>query len=99
MYIIIPVDNNNGVEANITTIMSLKFWALVEFVDGEIKSLEFFEKREDISDKWIDFIILENHYESYIEFMDEGMMILVRREENSIEEIISAFRFKELDEI
>jgi len=99
MYIIIPVDNNNGVEANITTIMSLKFWALVEFVDGEIKSLEFFEKREDISDKWIDFIILENHYESYIEFMDEGMMILVRREENSIEEIISAFKFKELDEI
>lgn len=99
MYIIIPVDNNNGVEANITTIMSLKFWALVEFVDGEIKSLEFFEKREDISDKWIDFIILENHYESYIDFMDEGMMILVRREENSIEEIISAFKFKELDEI
>ena len=99
MYIIIPVDNNNGIEANITTIMSLKFWALVEFVDGEIKSLEFFEKREDISDKWIDFIILENHYESYIDFMDEGMMILVRREENSIEEIISAFKFKELDEI
>jgi len=99
MYIIIPVDNNNGIEANITTIMSLKFWALVEFIDGEIKSLEFFEKREDIGGKWIDFIILENHYESYIEFMDEGMMILVRREENSIEEIISAFRFKELDEV
>ena len=99
MYILIPVDNSNGIEANITTIMSLKFWALVEFVDGQIKSLEFLKDRAQTGDKWIDFIILENRYEAYIEFMDEGMMILVRREENSIEEIISAFRFKELDEV
>ena len=99
MYILIPVDNSNGIEANITTIMSLKFWALVEFVDGQIKSLEFLKDRAQTGDKWIDFIILENRYEAYIEFMDEGMMILVRREENTIEEIISAFRFKELDEV
>ncbi|MFK5977072.1 MAG: hypothetical protein QM493_11265 [Sulfurovum sp.] len=99
MYILIPVDNSNGNNSNITTLINLKFWALINFDEGQVKSLEFFEKREDISVGWIDFIILENRYEAYIEFMNEGMMILVRREENTIEEIISAFRFKELDEV
>ena len=99
MFILIPVDNNNDIEANITSLNSLKYWALIEFDEGLIKSIEFFENRGDIGDKWIDFIILENRYEAYIEFMNEGMMILVRREEDTIEEIISAFRFKELDEV
>jgi len=31
--------------------------------------------------------------------MNEGMMCLVKRKEETIEEIISAFAFKELDEI
>ncbi len=99
MYIIIPVDNSNGKDANITTLINLKFWALIKFNDGQAKSLEFFERREEISVGWIDFIILENRYEAYIEFMNEGIMVLVRREESTIEEIISAFRFKELDEV
>jgi hypothetical protein len=30
--------------------------------------------------------------------MNEGMMVLIRREEESIEDILEAFRFKELDE-
>ena len=31
--------------------------------------------------------------------MNEGMMVLVVRQEETIEEIIDAFKFKELDEI
>ena len=99
MYILIPVDNNNGIEANITTLINLKCWALVDFDDGQVKSLEFLKDRAETGDKWIDFIILENKYEAYIDFMNEGMMVLVRREENTIEEIMSAFKFKELDEV
>jgi hypothetical protein len=34
-----------------------------------------------------------------MEFMEEGIMVLVRRQEESIEDIIEAFKFKELDEI
>ncbi len=99
MYLLIPVDSNSGIDANITTLINLKYWALIEFDEGQVQSLEFLEDRANVGNKWIDFIILENRYEAYIEFMNDGMMILVRREENSIEEIISAFRFKELDEI
>jgi hypothetical protein len=30
--------------------------------------------------------------------MEEGIMVLVRRQEETIEELIEAFKFKELDE-
>jgi hypothetical protein len=34
-----------------------------------------------------------------MDFMNEGMMCLCVREEETIEDIITAFKFKELDEI
>ncbi|MCK4442231.1 MAG: hypothetical protein KAU90_09510, partial [Sulfurovaceae bacterium] len=75
-----------------------KKWALVDFDEGEVKSIRFFDKKEDYSD-WVDFIILENKFESYIDYMNEGMMVLCVREEETIEDIIEAFKFKELDEV
>jgi len=34
-----------------------------------------------------------------MEFMQEGMMVLVARYQESIEEIMESFKFKELDEL
>ena len=53
----------------------------------------------ETGEDWIDFVILKNKYENYMEFMEEGMMVLVTRQEESLEDIINAFKFKELDEI
>jgi len=44
-------------------------------------------------------VILENKFENYIDFMGEGVMCLVRRQEETVNELVSAFAFKELDEI
>ncbi|MDM5272289.1 hypothetical protein PGH07_08855 [Sulfurovum sp. zt1-1] len=99
MLILIPVDSDNGIQAKITALPDMKKWALVEFDEGEAKSITFHDDRTETGADWIDFVILENRFENAMDFMNEGMMCLARREEETIEEILSAFKFKELDEI
>ncbi|RUM73780.1 MAG: hypothetical protein DSZ12_06710 [Sulfurovum sp.] len=99
MHILIPVDNDNGLDANIAPQSQMKQWALVNFEDGKARQIDFYEDRTQIEVEWIDFVVLENKYENYMDFMNEGMMCLVKREEKTIEEVVSAFAFKELDEI
>ncbi len=99
MFILIPVESNNGADSKITTLAELKIWALVEFEDGKAKEIQFAEDRTAFGIEWIDFVVLENKFENYMDFMGEGMMCLVKRKEETIEEVVSAFAFKELDEI
>jgi len=99
MYILIPVESENGSESKITNLMDMKIWALVFFEDGKVKTLEFAEDRTTFGIDWIDFVVLDNKFENYMDFMGEGMMCLVKRQEETIEEVVSAFAFKELDEI
>lgn len=99
MLILIPVESDNGIEARITTVAEMKKWALIDFDEGEAKSITFHDDRMQTGAEWIDFVILENRFENAMDFMNEGMMCLARREEETIEEILSAFKFKELDEI
>jgi predicted Fe-Mo cluster-binding NifX family protein len=99
MYILIPVDSDNGLESKITTQADMKTWALVTFEDGKAETVQFSEDRTAFGIDWIDFVVLENKFENYMDFMEEGMMCLVRRQEETIEEVVSAFAFKELDEI
>jgi predicted Fe-Mo cluster-binding NifX family protein len=98
MLIWIPVDGKDKKLSKVTKVIDVTKWALVDFDEGEVKSIRFFDKREDYSD-WVDFIILENKFETYIDYMNEGMMVLSVRQEETIEDIIEAFKFKELDEV
>ena len=99
MLLWIPVENDNGMDATISPQFEAKKWALVDFDAGEVKTLKFYDSREELGGEWVDFVIFINKFENYMDFMNEGMMCLVVREEKSIEEIITAFKFKELDEI
>lgn len=98
MLVWICVDSKDDKNAKITRVIDAKYWALVEFDGGVVKEITFYNNREDYSD-WVDFIIMKDKYESYMEFIEEGMMVLTIREEETIEEITEAFIFKELDEV
>ncbi len=98
MLVWICVDSKDDKNAKITKVIDANYWALVEFDGGVVKEITFYNNREDYSD-WVDFIIMKDKYESYMEFMEEGMMVLTVREEERIEEITEAFVFKELDEV
>ncbi len=99
VYILVPVDSDNGMQAKIVPIAEMKTWAIVEFVDGKANSVVFHEDRTQSGIDWIDFVVLDNKFENYMDFMNEGMMCLVKRKEETLEEVVSAFAFKELDEI
>lgn len=98
MYILIPVDGTDERHSKITTLPNVKKWALVNFNEGEVRSVLFFDDRTQTGIDWIDFVVLENKFENYMDFMEEGMMVLVCRSEETIDEIMEAFKFKELDE-
>jgi len=98
-YILIPVDGDDRMNSKIATLAEMKKWALVEFADGTAKSTQFFDDRTQSGVDWIDFVVLDNKFENYMDFMNEGMMCLVKRNEETIDDVVSAFAFKELDEI
>ncbi|WP_456432261.1 hypothetical protein [Nitratifractor sp.] len=100
MLILVPVDSEEGLASRIVPRMEAKRWALIDFDAGEVRSLRFFDSRESVDADWIDFAVLENRFENYMDLMEEGMMVLVRREgQDTLESIVEAFKFKELDEI
>jgi len=98
MYIWTCVDSKDAENALLTKVADVKYWALIDFDGGKAKSVEFYDNREDFTD-WVDFIIMKDKYESYLDFMNEGMMVLCTRSEETIGEAIEAFVFKELDEV
>ncbi len=67
--------------------MEAKAWALINFDAGIIQSIEFYDRREDFND-FADFIILENKFENFMEYMNEGLVVLSVRDERTIGEII-----------
>lgn len=99
MLIVIPVDREGVVGAKVMPLLSVGTWALVDFDEGKIQSLTFHKERPVSGEAWIDFIVLANKFENYMPFMEEGMMVLCVREEETLEEIMEAFKFKELDEV
>ncbi len=99
MLIAIPVDKPDSNEALITTQIEANCWAVVSFEEGKIESIEFYKTLQEADIDWLDFVVLKNKFENYLNFMEEGSMVLVVRDQDSIEEIIEAFKFKELDEI
>ena len=98
MLILIPVEGRDEKLAKITTLAGREKWALVDFDKGEVQSVTFHDDRMATGHAFIDFVILENKFENYLDFMEEGMMVLVRRNEETIADLIEAFKFKELDE-
>ena len=95
MLIAIPLDDNKEIVSE----LMVSSWAVVSFDQGVAQSTSYYSTKADIDAPFLDFVVLANKFENYMEFMNEGTMVLVVREEKSIEDIIEAFKFKELDEV
>jgi len=95
---IIPVEEDKGLVSTITTLENVKKWALVDLTSDSIEPT-FYDDWQDTGADFIEHVILDNHEEDAIDFINEGMFCLVRREEKQIDELINAFRFRELDEL
>ena len=98
MFIIIPVAEEKGLQSTVVPLADAKKWALVD-LDGESIEPTFHDDWQETGADFIDHVILDNHEEDALDFINEGMFCLVRREEKQIDELITAFRFREIDEL
>jgi len=100
MLIVMPVKGTDPSEARIVPRMEAEHWALVEFDAGEVRSVSFHPDWNQTGADWIDFAVLDNRYENAMDLMEEGMMVLARREgQDTVELVMEGFKFKELDEV
>jgi predicted Fe-Mo cluster-binding NifX family protein len=100
MYIGIPIDSKDIKKAKIAKTFEAVAWAIVEFDEGVIKNIALAPSWQESGVEWLDFVVLENRFENAFDFLNEGIVVLARRQgQDSIEDIIEGFKFKELDEI
>ena len=98
MNILIPIDDSDIEEAKITLIDDVKYWILMDLVEGKIIQSEFYQTRNEIND-WVDVVIVKSNKEYVWPFIEENIAVLVAPFQRSVEDIIEAFLFKELHDL
>ncbi len=97
MLIEVPLDSKEALDAKIVAMESAPVWGLVTFEDGVVKSIDYFERREDISD-FVDYAIVAKQGEPIWPLMEESIFVLVAEEGMPLGEAMERFKFKELHE-
>jgi len=97
MLIELPLSSKDLDEAWLTSMDDAKVWGLIDFDEGEIKRVEFYDSREDI-EEMVDYAIVAKQGEPIWPMIEENIFVLIAREGASIDEVIEGFKFKELHE-
>ena len=95
MNILIPVDDCDVEEANITLLDDVKYWLLLDMTEGRMVKNDFYQTREEITD-WIDIVVVKNNKEYVWPFMEQSIAVLMAPLQRSVEDIVEAYLFKEL---
>jgi len=96
MIVVIPVDKDDIDEAKIVSIDNAKTFAFIDTQNGKIKDYQF---RDSYENEMFDYIIVNSRDENLEEIFDLGARALLAKANMSIEEIVEALMFAELDEI
>ncbi|WP_300367053.1 hypothetical protein [Hydrogenimonas sp.] len=97
MLIELPLDSKDAETARLVPMDDAKAWGLITFDAGEIRTIDFFDTREEI-DEFVDYAIVARQGEPIWPMMEENIFVLVAREGADIDEVIEGFKFKELHE-
>lgn len=98
MYILIPMDSEDVQEACITKVNDVKTWAQILVQEGKVAQIKHnsdwgaFEERTEAA-----VVMDDNEY--VWPFMEQNMMVLVAHTQRSIDDIVEAFIFRELNEL
>ena len=98
MYILIPMDSFNKEEATISKINDAKNWVQISLEEGEVVETSFNEDKDGF-ENFSEVLIVMDDNEYVWPFIELGMMILVAHSQRSIDEIMEAFLFRELNEM
>ncbi|WP_456322166.1 hypothetical protein [Hydrogenimonas sp.] len=97
MLIELPLDTKDLKSAKLVPMDQARVWALIDFDEGVVKSIDFYDMREDI-EEMVDYAIVARQGEPIWPMLEENIFVLVAKEGASIDEVIEGYKFKELHE-
>jgi hypothetical protein len=98
MNILLPLDCKDEEEAKLVSLNDVKAWAFIDFNEGRVQKLDFFDTKDQIDD-FIDCVVVTSDKEYVWPFMEENIAVLVAPTQRYIEDVIEAFLFKELHDL
>lgn len=98
MKILIPV-NEKDENAKIEHILKNKLWALVTLEEGKVQNIDFYEGSWEDIDEFFDVVIVKDKNDYIWPFIEQSIPVLEAHSQETIEEIMEAFLFKELYEV
>lgn len=98
MYILIPMDDSDIEEAKITKIQDVKVWAQVLVESGKILEIDHKEDKDSFENQ-SHIVVVKDDNEYVWPFIEQNMLVLVAHFQKSIDDIVEAYLFKELNEL
>ena len=98
MNILLSMDSDNTQEGQLVSIYEVKKWALVVVEEGKVVEIKYYDTREAV-EEWVEAVVVINDFEPVMSFIEEQVMVLVAHTQRSIDDIVEAFLFKELNEL
>ena len=98
MYILIPMDDNDLEEARITTINEATVWVQLLVEEGRIVETNI-NQDKDAFENQSQILVVKNDNEYVWPFIELGMVVLVAHIQRSVDDIVEAYLFRELNEL
>jgi len=98
MNILLPVDSCDATKASLTKIDDATYWVQLTVEEGKVLKTDFNTDRSCF-EEFSDAVIVMDDGEYVWPFMEQNMMVLVAHTQRSIDDIVEAFLFKELNEL
>ena len=98
MLILIPVkqkDENSEIEH----ILKNPYWAMITLEEGKVQKIDFYEGDWKEIDEFFDVVVVKSKDDYVWPFFEHSIPVLEAPFQNTIEEIMEAFLFKELYEV
>lgn len=98
MYILIPMDDNDLEEARITAINEATVWVQLLVEEGRVVETNI-NQDKDAFENQSQILVVKNDNEYVWPFIELGMMVLVAHIQRSVDDIVEAYLFRELNEL
>jgi len=98
MNVLLPMDSDDTQEGQLVGIYDVKKWALLVIEEGQVVEINYYDTREAVAE-WVEAVVVTGDFEPVMSFIEEQVMVLVAHTQRSIDDIVEAFLFKELNEL
>jgi predicted GTPase len=98
MNLAIPLSAEDKESARLVPMNEAKAWAQVKVEEGKVQGIKFASSWEEF-EEFSDFVIVDNDKEYVWPFIEQNMIVLVAHFQKSIDDIVEAYLFKELNEL